>query len=299
MLRPFIPLLLILIAQTALADGWVRGSLLLLEVEGELSVSELGADPLSVAAGETPKPFKGLLNCEAESAARAVFSTSNRMFLEFTGEGSFSIERFEQILPAVDAWQGSDQETGQSRMIYNFRSGQLAVDSRRMHETSQCLIETPLGKITLSDAFLLAEIRFDQRSQLFNFAVSCIEGRVRFIDNNGVSYTLRNGQRLAGVGARMTPSIEVGELTTRGRDRVGDFLKAMERNAAAANDLAAYQARLQPIRGLVNTATERVIESGPDSGRRPIVIERAKEPEAVTPFRGEIPPPSAYQADLF
>ena len=298
MLRPFITLLLILIAQIALADGWVRGSLLLLEVEGDLILSELGADRLSVGAEEAPKPFNGLLNCEAEPAARAVFSTSNRMFLGFSGEGSFSIERFEQILPTVDAWQGSDQETSQSRMIYNFRSGQLTVDSRRMDDASQCLIETPLGKITLSDAFLLAEIRFDQRSQLFNFAVSCIKGRVRFIDNDGVSYTLRNGQRIAGVGARTTPSIEVGELTTRVRDRVADFLEAVERNADYADDFAAYQGLLQPIRGLVNTATARKLEITPKSDRRPIVIERAK-PEAVTPFRGEIPPPSAYQADLF
>lgn len=292
-------LLLVLSTQAGLADGWVHGSLVFLEVEGEVSVTQLGTDSSTISAEETPRPLKGLLNCEAGPAARVAFSASNRMFVEFTGEGSFSIERFEQVASAVQAWQVSERETGQSRMIYNFRSGQMLLDSRRMNEISHCLIEIPLGKITLRNALVFTEIYFDPRSQLFNFTLSCSQGRVRFSDNNDVTYTLRAGQRLAAMGSRMAPSIEVAEMTAQGRDRMAEFLKAVERNVEAANDLIAYQSRLEPIRDLSSPVTARRQKTAPDFTRRPIVIERARESQAVTPFRGEIPPPSADQADLF
>ena len=221
------------------------------------------------------------------------------MFVEFVGEGSFSIERFEQIASSVEAWPVSGQETGQSRIIYNFRAGQLMIDSRRMDEISQCLIETPFGRITLIDALVLLEIYFDQRNQFFNFSFSCSQGRMQFNDKNGVGYTLQNGQRLVGVGAQMRPSFEMTKLTNQDRARIVDFLKTVERNAEVANDPLAYRQYLQWIRGSASPVTERRPEIVPDSGRRPIFIERANESQAVTPFRGEMAPPSAYQADHF
>lgn len=282
------------------AVDWVRGSVALHEVSGEVVVSELGESATAMGASVAPVFMSGLVNCEAPHGALAFFSASNRSYVLFQGSGSFAVERFEQELPAASTWQPAGSEVGQSRVIVNFRSGQIAIDARNMSDSSQYLVETPLGRISVRRALWQMRIEFDARSQIFDFTITCSDGRVRFTDLQGQQYTLRTGQRLSGAGDKAAPSIKVGESTDRSREQMVRFRQLIETHAAAATDLEAYKAYFRPIKldsGVADRAARSTRQA--DSGRRPIVIEHAKDPAPVTPFRGEVRTPSVDQAEIF
>ncbi len=281
------------------AQVWVRGALALHSVSGEVELSALGEKTTVLGAGQVPLSLSGLVNAQAAYGSSALFSTSNRTFFLFEGGGSFAVERFEQILPDADTWATSPREPSQSRMILNFRMGHLVVDSRKMLDASQCLIETPLGRVSVKRALWQMTISFDQRSQIFDFTITCHDGRVRFTDLNGQQYTLRTGQRLAGAGARNSPSVEVGESTDRAKERMQKFQDRVRPYVTAADDLALYTSYFQEIEQAVREPVSLMEQNARSSGRHPIVIEYASEPDPVTPFRAEVRPPSAYQADLF
>ena len=69
--------------------------------------------------------------------------------------------------------------------------------------------------------------------------------------------------------------------------------------SAASSDFTQYLAYLQVIQQTTRRISELPVTDRLNSIRRPIVIEFAREAKPVTPFRGEIRPPSADQADLF
>ncbi len=280
------------------AQTWVRGALYLHAVDGEVKLSELGGESQVLGAAQVPVGASGLATCSAAYGSSAFFSTSNRSHIYFEGEGSFAVERLEQIAPDPAVWKAEPQETDQSRMIINFRAGTLIVDSRNMVESSQCLIETPLGRLTVKRALWQMNIMFDPRSHIFNFTITCSSGRVRFTDLQGQQYTMRTGQRLVGAGSRTSPSIEVGEITDRTREQMQRYHILAKAYMAAGDDLALYLDRLQPIGTVAAQPSVTHIRST-ESTRRPIVIEHASEPKPVTPFRGELAPPSKWQADLF
>jgi hypothetical protein len=184
-------------------------------------------------------------------------------------------------------------------VILNFRGGDLIVDNRKMLDSSQFLVETPLGRLTIKRALWQMRIVFDPRSQIFDFTITCTEGSVRFTDLQGQQYRLYAGQRLAGAGSRMSPSIEVGEKTERSREQMQRYQDLARQHSAATNDFTQYLVYLQVIEQNARSIPVLPLASRSNSTRRPIVIEYAKEPELVTPFRAEVKPPSAYQADLF
>jgi hypothetical protein len=283
-----------------LADTWVRGALMLHRISGEIVLTELGGTSVDLASDDAPLTLPGLFNCQAAHAASAFFSTSNRSYILFEGDGSFAVERFEQVLPDSETWWAGRREASQSRMIVHFRSGQMTLDSRNMSDASQYLVETPLGRISARRALWQMRIAFDPRSQIFDFTISCSDGRVRFTDLQGQQYTLRTGQRLSGAGARTAPSIEVAGMAERVIEQMQRFLSLVETFASTADDLQSYEPHFEKIAQAepVPTVTPQGLD-GTASDRRPLVIEYAKEPAPVTPFRGEVRPPSSFQADLF
>ena len=164
---------------------------------------------------------------------------------------------------------------------------------------SECMVEIPLGRLSLKRALVGIEIEFDPRSEIFSFSVICSDGQIRFADNRGETYTLRTGQRLVGAGSRMTPSIEIGEVTEEWSERVQDFKVVIERYRESTESLALYQAHFQAIDRAGSLAQSAPLSQQAPAGSRPIAIERASQSAPVTPFRGEIPPPSSDQADIF
>jgi len=281
------------------ASELVRGGLILHEVNGQVGLKELGKDVTRLSTGDVPITTMGLIECEASDGSSAFFTASNRSAIYFEGSGSFAVERFEQVMPELAEWNADSVE--QSRIILNFRGGDLIVDTRKMRKlkSSQFLVETPLGRLTTKRALWQMRILFDPRSQIFDFTIICTEGRVRFTDLQGQQYTVHAGRRLAGAGSRMIPSIEVGESTERSQEQMQRYQDLSSQHSDAADDFTQYLAYLAVIERNVRSNSERAALGRLNTARRPIVIEYAKEPEPVTPFRGELKPPSTYQADLF
>ena len=142
-------------------------------------------------------------------------------------------------------------------------------------------------------------ILFEPRSKIFDFTIACAEGRVRFTDLQGQQYTLHAGQRLGGAGSRMTPSVEVGEITKRSLEQMQLYHHLASQYSASINNLTHYLGHLHVIEQTASRTYALPPADKLNSVRRPIGIEYAKEPDPVTPFRGEVKPPSADQADLF
>jgi hypothetical protein len=277
------------------AQAWMRGSVYLHTVEGQVLFSELGQSPVALESSQLPVSSPAQVNCEAPYGSSVFLSTSNRSQIYFEGEGSFTIERLEQSELKPEAWQVDALEPAQSRMILNFRAGSLILDNRKMLESSQCLVETPLGRLSIKRALWQMDIAYDPRSQIYDFTIICSSGRLRFTDLQGQQYTLRAGQRLAGAGSRTMPSIEVGERTLRSLEQMERFQALEDLYTNAVNDVNLYLEHLKDVSPVAFEAHGAPLESQ----IRPIVIDYANEPRAVTPFRGELASPSASQADLF
>jgi hypothetical protein len=277
----------------------VRGGLTFHEVNGQVDLKKLGEDVARLSKVEVPITTMGLIECEVGYGSSVFFTASNRCAIYFEGSGSFAIERFEQVMPKLAKWNADKVEPSQSQMILNFRGGDLIVDNRNMLESSQFLVETPLGRLSTKRALWQMQILFDQRSQIFDFIITCTEGRVRFTDLQGQQYTVHMGQRLAGVGSRKSPSIEVGEKTERSREQMLRYQDLASQHSAASSDFTQYLACLQVIEQTARRTSDLPVADRLNSTRRPIVIEYAREAMPVTPFRGEVKPPSADQADLF
>jgi hypothetical protein len=294
----FITVLLLLNAPVA-AETWVRGVLVVNEVNGAVVLSDLGERSVEMNASNVPHYRQALVECVAPHGASAFFSTSNFINILFEGEGSFAIERFEQQLPEAGLLRSDNLKSGQSRMILNFRAGQIAIDSRNLAGLSQFIVETPLGRITLPRALWQMRIEYDPRSRIYDFTITCSEGRVRFTDLQDQTYVLRAGQQLSGAGSRTSPSIEVGTRSEHFQERGLRFQNKIEAHSLSEADLEAFRMLFQEITQSSVTTAVNSIQQSPTSSRRPIVIEHAIDPPLVSPFRAEIDPPSDYQADLF
>jgi hypothetical protein len=301
MLVHLIKLILVMLVFKApvAAETWVRGVLALHEVTGAVALSGLGEQSVAMDASAVPYFTQALIECEAPHGSSAFFSASNFIHIFFDGEGSFAVERFEQLLPEAGLSRREGREVGQSRMILNFRGGQMAIDSRNLSDLSQFIVETPLGQIFVSRALCQMRIEYDARSRIFDFTVTCSEGRVRFTDLQDQTYVLRAGQQLSGAGARTSPSIEVGTSSARFKEQGLRFRNKIEAYPPTEADLKAFRVLFQEIAQSSGSASADSFGLKPNSLRRPIVIEHAIDPPLVTPFRAEIRPPSAYQADLF
>lgn len=293
-------LLVIAMSHTSLgSEVWVQGAHLLHRFKGQVALSELGKPDFNLEAADLPLALGGLFTCELESGAAIHLSTSNRGFVEFRGPGKFGIERFEQTQTDKDGGQAAGREYGQSRMLLSLRAGHIFIDTRGLGELSRLAVETPLGRITTRQALWQMNIRFDQRSGIFDFEVVCSDGRVYFTDRRGTAYELRAGQRLAGAGGSMNPGVEVVESTEAGAAAMQEFLTVREELASEANRTEHYLPAMK--------ALPTAIADLPGGGRapleersaRPVTIEYAPRAEPLIPFRGEIPPPSALKADIF
>ena len=297
LLSKFISVFLLL-ASCSEAKVTVRGALILHELSGDISISHMGKDRVNFFANQMPVSMQGLIGCWANNGSYVFLSTSNRSTILFEGDGSFTIDRFEQTIPNLVDWQLSRKEASQSRVILNFREGKITIDSRNMFESSQYLVETPLGSIRASGALWQMHIYFDPGSQRFNFRISCRDGLVRFTDFRGKTYTLRNGQRLSGAGSQSSPSIEVGAIADRTNDQIQLFLELARTYSYSASNLAAYESHFQIIEHDQIKDNKPVAKSN-KTLRIPIVIEYSKDPPVVTPFRGEVGAPSKDEMDLF
>lgn len=277
---------------TLQAEEWVRGAAVVTSVAGEVSLGEVGGESLQLRSTDSlPRPVSGLLKVRTKAKDAVFLKTSNRISIYNEGAGFFAIERFEQDVATT-------MDQGKSRMILNFRQGLLVVDNRALSEDSQMIVETPLGRISVKHGWWLMRIVYDERSHIYDFSIECADGVLRFTDQAGDTYTLRNGQRLRGAGASSRASIEVAGVSDDGSERFEEFT-VMEADAAALElPPEAFLPKMKPLKH-AESEVAAVQTSEGDAAKRPLVIEYAPQSAAVTPFRAVIRPPSSYQADLF
>ena len=275
------------------AEQWMRGAVVVTSVAGEVILEEVGGESLQLhSAASLPRHVSGLLKVRTQAKDAVFLKTSNRISIYNEGAGFFAIERFEQ-----DVATSLDQ--GKSRMILNFRQGLLAVDNRALSDDSQMIVETPLGRISVKNGWWFMRIAYDERSHIYDFSIECADGVMRFTDQQGATYTLRNGQRLRGAGASLRPSIEVAEISDDGSELFEEFA-GMEADAAVLEfPPEVFLPKMKPLkhaRSEVAAPPEASEGGGP---KRPLVIEYSPQSAPVTPYRAVIRPPSSYQADLF
>lgn len=280
-------------------EVWVRGSAAVLEASGGVTI-DVSADGASYDTFEQPVYFPGIFSCRAEADGSAIIHTSNKMTFSFSGEGLFSVERFEGLL-GVDAEGEDGLAENQSRIILNLRRGELLIDSRSLSTDSKLLVETPVGRISGVKAVLQIRIEYDYRSGIYDFTISCVEGMVRLVDLRKQVYLIYAGQRIAGAGVYAAPAIEVVGQTDQVREKFDRFFVTMDSLDLANVDQAKLRAYTQVLANIEKASSSIRLSTDESSGdlKRPRVIKFAPRPEPITPFRGELKPPSDYQADLF
>lgn len=284
----------------ALAEDWMAGAVVVQSIEGEVALEEVGAESVRVEIAELPLYCSGLLRVHTQANSAVFLRTSNQISIYNAGPGFFAIERFEQVVAERGELQSTAVESGQSRMILNLRDGLLVMDSRDLSETSQLIVETPLGRISVKNGWWMMRIADDVRSQIYSYSIECADGILRFTDRKGATYTLGAGQRLSGAGSSARPSIEVAEMTAEGRETFQDFSALAASLETEEHTWAAFQEEMKSMANLTKQVGPALTETrASQTDKRPVVIEYAPRPSPVTEFRAIIRPPSQYEADLF
>jgi len=294
-------ILLLLFADSPVAaeSATVRGSVAVMERSGDVELVVPGQDGLSDFPSELPYYTTGLFSASSSQSGRLLIQTSNQVSLLFEGPGFYGIERFESILNTASEDLSQFKES-QSRMILNLRRGLLVVDARELDEESQIVLEAPFGRVFGARALWFIQIEFDQRSSIYDFTIACSDGLVRLTDLNSDSYTIYPGQRLAGAGSFVAPAIEVGSHTDQSRERFENFVELLGVQSAVDLDPVAFRAKMELISEATTSSLGLVpAEVKHSSDKRPIVIEFAPRASELSPFRGELRPPSEFQRDIF
>lgn len=279
----------------AQAEEWVRGAVVVTSVRGDVLVEETGGASLQLHQGDDslPRVASGLLQVSTQPDNALFLQTSNQMSIYNEGAGFFAIERFEQDI-------GVSMDQGKSRMILNFRQGLLGVDNRTLSENSQMIVETPLGRLSTKRAWWVMTIIYDERSRIYNFSIECADGVVRFNDQRGHTYILRNGQRLSGAGASARASIEVGEMSEDGSELFEDFARMKEEGEALELTTDTFRPKMKTLNySNQGKGTKAEVVQPINISKPPVLIEYAPQTTSVTPYRAVIRRPSAYEVDMF
>lgn len=275
------------------AQTWMRGSVAILSVTGEVTVQESGgalqqwhaADPL-------PQYASGLVQIRTELDDAVFLETSNQIFIYHQGAGSFVIERFEQEIESATT-------AGKSRMILNFRHGVLMVDNRALSAGSKMIVETPIGRISVNNGWWLMKLSYDEHHQMYYFSIECADGVLYLHALNDISYIISPKQRLSGAGLSSNPSIEASNISDAGHALFNRFAASVADSAPSKLPSDAFRAKMKPIEYVASPVSVNSEVSTTGRSTRPLLIEYAPRPAPVTPFRAVIRPPSDQEADLF
>ena len=265
----------------------------MLEADGDVGVAVRGTD-ISYNSFEQPIYFPGAFSSDIRGGGSALFYTSNGVALRFSGEGVFSVDRFESLASAAEEGGRSAGEN-LGHMILNLRRGKLLIDNRSLSENSKFLVETPVGRISFVKGVFLLEIIHDSRSSVYNFSVASAQGTARFSDFDNEPYLIYAGQQITGTGTHSSPSVGVGAQTGRVREQLKAFtevLSLLDKNPIDRSKLRSHTAELQRTEDASTQAAAMVLPERHTDNRRPIVIEYAPSSEPISPLRAEVQPPT-------
>lgn len=291
--KTLIVLLLLLLGKSLYSEVWSRGAAVVLEADGDVGVAVRGTD-ISYNSFEQPIYFPGAFSSDIRGGGSALFYTSNGVALRFSGEGVFSVDRFESLASAAEEGGRSAGEN-LGHMILNLRRGKLLIDNRSLSENSKFLVETPVGRISFVKGVFLLEIIHDSRSSVYNFSVASAQGTARFSDFDNEPYLIYAGQQITGTGTHSSPSVGVGAQTGRVREQLKAFtevLSLLDKNPIDRSKLRSHTAELQRTEDASTQAAAMVLPERHTDNRRPIVIEYAPSAEPISPLRAEVQPPA-------
>jgi len=291
--KTLIVLLLLLLGKSLYSEVWSRGAAVVLEADGDVGVAVRGTD-ISYNSFEQPIYFPGAFSSDIRGGGSALFYTSNGVALRFSGEGVFSVDRFESLASAAEEGGRSAGEN-LGHMILNLRRGKLLIDNRALSENSKFLVETPVGRISFVKGVFLLEIIHDSRSSVYNFSVASAQGTARFSDFDNEPYLIYAGQQITGTGTHSSPSVGVGAQTGRVREQLKAFtevLSLLDKNPIDRSKLRSHTAELQRTEDASTQAAAMVLPERHTDNRRPIVIEYAPSSEPISPLRAEVQPPA-------
>lgn len=281
------------------AEIWVRDGAVGHESSGTVEI-RIPGDESTYGALDTAQYFSGIFSCEVQGPGSVLIELSNQTRLSFRGEGFFSVERADSLFSSIQAVEAG-LEAERSHLILNLRRGELLIDSRELKEGSKLILEVPFGRISAENSLLLVQVEFDHRSGIYDFTISSAEGMARLIDLRRQSYMIYPGQRLSGAGSYSAPAIEVGEQMGSIREKFQAYFNRLGKVDSLQFDAGKLQAQVKVLPGLelpesaFRISSERSIQNN----KHPRMIEYAPRTAPVTPFRGNIKPPSDRQADLF
>jgi hypothetical protein len=241
LMKPMIALLLFVgVAPSGWAvDDWWQGALCLSDSTGGMAVELLGGQRLDVAAA--PVYTSGLVKLIADQGGQSIYlRASNAVAGYFAGAGQFSIERFDQFRSAASG------TNDRSYMIGNLLEGLLILDNREQAQGSEIIIETALGRVSVTQGLVSLQINYNSKNQHYNFIFVCSEGVLSLRHASGRSYQVTPGQRLSGVGFAKAPSIELSDATAAMKEPIIEFTARMEGGeldcGAAAGDRITHAA---------------------------------------------------------
>lgn len=299
-MKTLIVLFLLLLGKSVYSEVWLQGAAAVLEVDGDVSVAVRGTD-ISYDAVDPPIYFPGAFSSNIRGGGSAFFYTSNGVALRFTGEGVFSMNRFESLASTPEkGGPGASENLG--HMILNMRRGKLLIDNRSLSENSKFLVETPIGRVSLVKGVFFLEIIHDPRSSIYNFSIACARGAVRFTDLNNEPYLIYAGQQIVGSGTYSSPSVGIGAQPVRVREKLMAFTEALsllDENPIDQSKLGLHMTELKRPEYAPKQAESLALPESHTDNSRPIVIEYAPGAEPVSPLRAEVQPPAQSNADSF
>jgi hypothetical protein len=265
-----------------------RGAFALVQLMGELEVSQSGGAQERITALQQPRYFSGLMRVQLTEGSQAVWAASNG--LAVFQQGAFlEVERFEQTDDfGSDLWTRA-KDSGQSRVIMSLRTGQAAFDSRALSEASRFSLELPFGQISDQRGLWSVTIEKHENQEYYRFAIQCRSGAIRFSDQRGQTYMLWAGQVLIGVGSPDNPAVNISAIAVRDLrkfDRISDLLIQAETVPLAADRALALMPLLSSASEIEHKRELRAVAQLGRGERSVIFVEYSVSPEPTVPFRG-------------
>ena len=290
-------LLLVLIFVPGLAFSateWWQGAFIIRKYTEGIDAQLFGGQQIDFDSAITPIHSLGLIRLSANEGESIFLSGSNGLSIYFEGLGDLAIERFEQLKTV------NSNTIGPSNVIINYRSGLLFLDNRSESQGSNLIIETPVGRLILTNSLMCFKINQNTKNQLIDFSFHSVEGTLSYFHPDGSTYSIFQGQRMLGVGTFNSPTIEITESLPDMKRDIERFKSMLEKNIISADEFVGLQSYMKKI-NRKEASNEGFVysESTLNDEKRSIVIEYVPRPEPVEFYRGVLKSLSLEEMELF
>jgi hypothetical protein len=260
----------------------LQGALMLMHQEGEVIVDDYNPE-ITMSSDGQYRVLSGLPKISAAGENSALFSTSHGVFLEFTGIGSCSFERFEQNIVQKEDDLFSLEEC---RMILQMNRGQLLIDASQVAAKSFIILETPCGRVALSDGILVAKVSYNESRNRYNLSLESIAGKIRYNGNEAKPLIINEGQRLLVYGKLDALAVKLTQQTSETGSNFNSYKEKIESSNMNRFSFLEFKPYMQVLqRGEVATTLPIETDNESDTLERPIIIDFTNKSPPIMPAR--------------